>query len=130
MVDINEQIELARKARNNACVQHTHYSVGTCIRTKSGKYYSGANIENHGIQSICGERCAFCKALSEGEREFESIVVVGGQENQEEKRTTPCGYCRQFMSEYVEKDFKVYCVYGNNIEEHTLEDLLPYSYDF
>ena len=83
MENITEQIELARMARKNSCCQHSHYSVGTCLTTKNGRRYTGANIENAGLQSICGERCAFCKALSEGEKEFESIVVVGAQRSYE-----------------------------------------------
>lgn len=130
MDNITEQIELARMARKNSCCQHSHFSVGTCLTTKNGRKYTGTNIENDGLQSICGERCAFCKALSEGEREFESIVVVAGPENEDEVKTTPCGYCRQFMNEYVDKDFKVYCVYGNTVDEYKIEELLPYSFKF
>ena len=95
----SEDIKLAKKARFNSCSPYSNFQVGAALRTKSGKIYLGCNIENHGIQSICAERTAFVKALSEGEREFESIMVVGANKGEEPMETClPCGYCRQFMS--------------------------------
>lgn len=127
-----EDIDLAKKARLNACSPYSNYQVGAALRTKSGKVYLGCNIENHGIQGICAERTAFAKALSEGEREFESITVVGSMKGEEPtEKCFPCGYCRQFMSEYVDDDFKV-CVVDkeNNVQELTIKDLLPYAFEF
>ena len=126
----NEDIELAKGARLNAWSPYSNFQVGAALRTKSGKVYLGCNIENHGIQGICAERTAFAKALSEGEREFESITVVGGPKGEEPtEKCMPCGYCRQFMSEFVNKDFKV-CVVDkdNNVEELTISELLPYGF--
>ena len=80
-----EDIELAKKARLNACSPYSNFEVGTALRTKSGKVYTGCNIENHGIQGICGERTAFVKALSEGEREFKSITIVGAKKERNQK---------------------------------------------
>ena len=127
-----EDIELAKKARLNACSPYSNFEVGSALRTKSGKVYTGCNIENHGIQGICGERTAFAKALSEGEREFTSITIVGANKGEEPKgKCMPCGYCRQFMSEYVDKDFKIVVVNeDDSVEEYTIEDLLPHSFDF
>ena len=126
----NEDIELAKGARLNAWSPYSNFQVGAALRTKSGKVYLGCNIENHGIQGICAERTAFAKALSEGEREFESITVVGGPKGEEPtEKCMPCGYCRQFMSEFVNKDFKV-CVVdkNNNVEELTISELLPHGF--
>ncbi len=126
-----EDIELAKKARLNAYTPYTHFQVGACVRCKDGSTYSGCNIENHGILTICGERTAFVKALSEGKKEFESITIVGDYEGDEPLHPcVPCGYCRQFMREFVDLDFKIYVAYGNKVDEYTLKDLLPYSYDF
>ena len=120
----NEDIKLAYKARENSYSPYSKYSVGAVLKTKSGKMYLGCNIENHGIQSICAERTAFVKALSEGETKFESITIVGNNE-----KCMPCGYCRQFMSEFVDKDFKIHVVDNdNNIEEFTMEELLPHAF--
>ena len=127
-----EDIEIAKRARFNACSPYSNFQVGSALRTKSGKVYMGCNIENHGIQGICSERTAFAKALSEGEREFESITVVGAPKGQEPtEKCMPCGYCRQFMSEFVDGDFKI-CVVDkdDNVEELSIDELLPYGFKF
>ena len=126
-----EDIELAKKERFNAYSPYSNYQVGAALRTKRGRVYLGCNIENHGIQSICAERTAFVKALSEGEREFECITVAGAPKGKEPKENSmPCGYCRQFMSEFVDKDFKIYVVgKDNNVKEYTINDILPHSFE-
>lgn len=128
----NEDIKLAKSARLSAYSPYSNYQVGAALRTKSGKIYVGCNIENHGIQSICAERTAFVKALSEGEREFESIAVVGARKGEEPtEKCLPCGYCRQFMSEFVDKDFKILVEdEGNNIEKFSMSELLPHGFEF
>ncbi|MBR2786438.1 MAG: cytidine deaminase [Clostridia bacterium] len=128
----NEDIELAKMARLNAHSPYSNFQVGAVLRTKSGKIYKGCNIENHGIQGICAERTVFAKALSEGEREFECITIIGANRGEEPKeKCMPCGYCRQFISEFVDKNFKV-CVVDkdNNTEEMTISELLPHSFIF
>ncbi len=107
---------------------HSGFTVGCALRCKNGKRYYGCNIENAGIQSICAERVAFAKAISEGEREFDCIVVIGGPKDKPAEKCLPCGYCRQFMTEFVDKDFKVYTVYDKKVEEYKMEELLPYSF--
>lgn len=126
----NEDINLAKKARLNAYSPYSNFQVGAALRTKNGKVYLGCNIENHGIQGLCAERTAFAKALSEGEREFESITVVGAKKDEEPtEKCMPCGYCRQFISEFVDEDFKICVVDDNeNIEELSIGELLPYSF--
>ena len=128
----NEDIELAKEARLNAYSPYSNFQVGAALRTKSGKIYLGCNIENHGIQAICAERTAFAKALSEGERDFESITVVGSLKGKEPtEECMPCGYCRQFMSEFVDKNFKIYVVdKDNNADGFAISDLLPHSFEF
>lgn len=128
-MDIKKAINIAKETRLNACADK--YFVGACLVTKDGKYYSGCNIENDGIQSICAERTAFVKALSEGNHEFSYIVVVGGfKDNSTLEKCLPCGYCRQFMNQYVDSNFKIYTCFGENdtIEEYTISDLLPHSF--
>ena len=122
-----EDVKLAMQTRHNACCKYSEFEVGAVLRTKSGKIYTGCNIENDGIQSICAERTAFVKALSEGEREFEGITVIGAEKGKEPtEECMPCGYCRQFMNEYTDKDFKIYVVdKDNKIKKYTIEELLP-----
>lgn len=74
-MDLSKEIEIAKNARKNAYAPYSNYYVGCALKSISGKIYSGCNIENNGIQSICAERVAFVKALSEGEKTFEHIVV-------------------------------------------------------
>ena len=127
-----EDIETSKKARLNAYSPYSNFQVGAALRTRSGKVYTGCNVENHGIQALCSERTAFVKAISEGEREFECITVVGAPKGQEPtEKCMPCGYCRQFMSEFVDSNFKVCAVdENNNVEEYTISDLLPHSFGF
>lgn len=124
-----EDIELAKNARNNSYSPYSNFRVGVALRCKNGKVYTGCNIENHGIQGVCGERTAFVKALSEGEREFESIIITGAPNGEEPtNECMPCGYCRQFMSEFVDKDFIIGMYDNGNINEYSIEDLLPHSF--
>ena len=125
-----EDIEIAKEARLKAHSPYSNFQVGAALRTRSGKVYTGCNIENHGIQGICAERTAFAKALSEGEKDFVCITVVGAHKDEEiNDECMPCGYCRQFMSEFVDKDFKIYLIdLNNNINDYTIEDLLPHSF--
>lgn len=128
---MEEQIAKALEAKKRTHAPYSKYQVGACLKTKSGKLYAGCNIENHGISSICAERVAFTKAISEGEKFFESIVIVAGPMDAEELDfTTPCGYCRQFMSEFVDKDFKI-IVYqsSENQKTYTMEELLPHGFE-
>lgn len=118
---MEELIEIAKQVRNNAYVPYSNFKVGAALKTKQGKIYTGCNIENHGIMSICAERVAFVKAISEGEKEFESIAIVANE-------GTPCGYCRQFMSEFVDRDFKIYILRENKIQEYSIEELLPHNF--
>lgn len=124
---MEEDIKLAIEARKNA---HSKiYKVGALLKMKSGKKYTGCNIDNQSIQSICAERVAFSKAISEGEKDFEYIIVVGSQPNSDLlEKCLPCGYCRQFISEFVNKDFKIYTYYDEKLEEYTISDLLPEAF--
>ena len=79
--------------------------------------------------SICAERVAFVKAISEGYMDFEYIVVCGGKSLDHLEDCLPCGFCRQFMSEFVDKDFKIYALADSNVvEKFCISDLLPHSF--
>lgn len=127
-----ELILEAKKASKNSYSPYSNYMVGAALLTNDNKIYTGCNIENNGIQSICAERVAFSKALSEGQKEFKAIAVVGkSKEEVNYKETLPCGYCRQFIQEFVKEDFKIYVCDDNKneIKEFTIKELLPYSFD-
>ncbi len=128
-MSLYKAIEIAKSVRKNCYSPYSKYYVGCALMCKSGKIYSGCNIENDGIQSICAERVAFTKAISEGERDFEYIVVCGGNSLDSLDDCLPCGYCRQFMSEFVDKDFKIYALSSNGeITEYSISDLLPNNF--
>lgn len=128
-MSLDKAIEIAKNVRKNCYAPYSKYYVGCALVCKSGKIYSGCNIENDGIQSICAERVAFTKAISEGERDFEYIVVCGGDSLDSLDDCLPCGYCRQFMSEFVDKDFKIYALSSNDkVTEYSIFDLLPNNF--
>jgi len=114
-------IQIAIEARKKAYVPYSHYPVGAALLTKSGKIYTGANIENAAFSvTICAERTAIFKAVSEGERDLQAIAVVtknGG---------TPCGSCRQAMAEF-NPNMKIYIANekGELVQETTLKEILP-----
>ncbi len=125
---IDEAKEIAN--RNNCC-NYSNFTVGVSLLTSDGKIYKGFNVENDGIQSICAERVAFTKALTEGNKSFTCLAVVGKNRSSHLfKETLPCGYCRQFIREYGGKDFKIFTYDDETkkINNYTLEELLPHSF--
>lgn len=128
-MDLSNEIKIAKDVRKNSHAPCSKYYVGCALKAKSGEIYSGCNIENDGIQSICAERVAFVKAISEGEKSFEHIVVCGGSTLNRLDNCLPCGYCRQFINEFVDENFKIYGLSENDIiTEYSINDLLPHSY--
>lgn len=120
-------------ALKNFCCTCTKFTVGAALMTADGQVYTGFNIENDGIQSICAERTAFAKALTDGHKEFTCIVIEGKEIKASQfSKCVPCGYCRQFINDYTNKDFKIY-TYDDNEEKlysYTIAELLPESYKF
>ena len=93
----NDLIEIAKKAREKAHAPFSNFKVGAAVRTKNGKIFTGCNIENASYSlTICAERVAIFKAMSEGESEFEEIAVVADTA----ELTPPCGPCRQIIWEF------------------------------
>jgi len=122
-------IELAMEARENACVAISGFKVGAALLTKSGKVYKGCNIEDPsgiGVTNICAERCALVKALSEGDRDFEKIAVVGGPDKL--IFCAPCGACRQYLNSWCPQ-IKIILPENDEINEYSVSELLPYSFD-
>ncbi|MDK2885879.1 MAG: cytidine deaminase [Thermosipho sp. (in: thermotogales)] len=122
---IEELIQKAFKAKENAYTPYSNFKVGAALLTKSGKIYTGCNVENasYGL-TCCAERVAIFKAVSEGEREFDTLVVVGDTD----EPISPCGACRQVMSEFG--DFEVILVSKDRkLKKVKVKDLLPYSFE-
>lgn len=128
----NEELcVLAVKAMKNAYTPYSGYRVGAALLTKSGKVYTGCNIENASYSpTICAERTAIFKAVSDGEHEFLKIAVTGGKNGKITGEFPPCGVCRQVMAEFCEPDFKILVVNGeNSFTEYTFSDILPFSFN-
>lgn len=124
-MNIKELINRALEAREKAYVPYSSYKVGAALLSKSGNIYSGCNIESASYTpTICAERTAISKAVSEGDREIEAIAVVGNPD----EYTYPCGVCRQVIREFS-KDLTI--IIAKNEEEYKLyklDDLLPHSF--
>lgn len=124
-------IRLALEAREMAYVPYSKYMVGAALLTKQGKVYKGCNIENAAYTPTnCAERTAFFKAVSEGEREFEAIAIVGGYKGAPVDYAYPCGVCRQVMMEFCDPEsFKVITAISEETYlEKTLEEILPHGF--
>ena len=120
--DRKELYEKALEARENAYAPFSGFKVGAALMTEDGNIYTGVNVENSSYgATICAERTAFVKAISEGERKFKAIAITAG----DEQESLPCGICRQFMYEFA-PDMEI--ITGTDKEElnvRTLKQLLP-----
>ena len=128
---MNDQELVARAlhARKQAYTPYSHWAVGAALLTEDGTVYEGCNIENAAYTPTnCAERTAFFKAVSEGERAFAAIAIVGGYENTEpEQVCAPCGVCRQVMMEFCDpQKFRIVLGTKDGVAEtYTLAELLP-----
>lgn len=115
----------AREARRTAYAPYSGYAVGAAVWSEDGRLFTGVNVENasYGL-SICAERVAVFRAVSEGARRIQAVAVVtrdGG---------TPCGACRQVLAEFADEDTPVWCASDESVEiqEYRLGDLLPSAF--
>ncbi|MEE0797336.1 MAG: cytidine deaminase [Anaerovoracaceae bacterium] len=117
-----ELYEKALEVMPRAYAPFSRFKVGAALLTKDGEVFTGVNVENSSLgATICAERTAFVKAVSEGATEFEAIAVVS-----EEGEVWPCGICRQFMKEFCDDDFRV--ITGNDVDSlrlYTMDEILP-----
>ena len=115
----------ALKARENAYAPFSGFQVGAALLTEDGQGYTGVNIENSSYgATICAERTAFVKAISEGHRKFKALAVTAG----DEQEALPCGICRQFMYEFSPELEIITGTDEENLNIRTLEELLPLGF--
>jgi len=129
----NDLVSKAIAARNQAYMPYSNFMVGAALLTKDGKVYPGCNIENASYTpTVCAERTAFFKAISEGERDFAAIAVAGWPKDAKKTgQAFPCGVCRQVMAEFCDpQTFKILVATGegNGHTVHTLAELLPFGF--
>ena len=129
MTDL-ELMRLAEDARAYSYTPYSHFTVGAALLTKDGKVYKGCNIENASYTPTnCAERTAVFKAVSEGEKEFAAIAVIGGPAGEKGRFCAPCGVCRQVLREFCEPNtFRIILGTTEEVQVFTLNDLLPASF--
>ena len=128
---IEKLIDTAIKQLKFSYTPYSNFKVGAALLTKSGKIYTGCNIENASYTPTnCAERTAFFKAVSEGVRDFQAICIVGGKDGKLTEYTAPCGVCRQVMMEFCNpKTFQIIlAVDKERYEIYTLEELMPLGF--
>ena len=129
--EIKMLIKKAIEMRSFSYTPYSHYNVGAALLAANGKVYTGCNIENASYTPTnCAERTAFFKAVSEGVKEFKAIAIAGGAEGADVlDDCSPCGVCRQVMSEFCEDDFKVICAKSeDDYRIENLTEVLPYRF--
>ena len=128
---IRELIKAAIEARRKSYSPYSHYQVGAALLTADGQIVTGCNIENAAYgPSNCAERTAFFKAVSEGERGFEAIAIVGGSQDNPTDYAYPCGVCRQVMMEFCDPEtFQIILADGRGrCLQRTLKEMLPFGF--
>ena len=129
---VSELIINAFEARTRSYCPYSGYAVGAALLTESGEIFRGCNVENSSYgATICAERCAALKAVSEGERVFKAIAIVGAPKDAGEVKdyAFPCGVCRQFLSEFGGNDMTV--IVAKSIDDrkiYRLGELLPEAF--
>ena len=130
-VMVEKLIDTAIEQLKFSYTPYSNFKVGAALLTKSGKIYTGCNIENAAYTPTnCAERTAFFKAVSEGVRDFQAICIVGGKDGKLTEYTAPCGVCRQVMMEFCNpKTFQIIlAVDKERYEIYTLEELMPLGF--
>ena len=122
----NELIETAKAARLKSVAPFSNFMVGAALRTKAGKVFTGCNVESasYGL-TVCAERVAIWKALSEGERDFTDLVIVADTE----QLTPPCGTCRQIIWEFCKQASITLANLRGQQQEVDIASLLPRAFD-
>lgn len=126
MSKLSEMIALARAARERAHAPYSGFAVGACIRAESGQLYAGCNVENAAYpQGQCAEATAIGAMVSGGDTRIAEVVVIGGGE----ALCTPCGGCRQRLSEFADAETKVHiCGLEGVRQTFTMGELLPHAF--
>ena len=123
-VNLRDDIQLVQNVRRNSYVKEEIFTVGAVIKTKNGKKYTGCNIETCSKEIIWAEKVAIAKSISEGEKEFDYLVITAGKKTEVAEKYLPSKECLEFIKEFVDEDFKIYVIYENKIDEYNIKDLI------
>ena len=125
MKNDSELMDMAKEAMKSAYAPYSHFSVGAAVETDDGEVYCGCNIENSSYgATICAERTAISKAVSEGYRRITRIAICDSNNS----FAWPCGICRQVMNEFAVEDFYVILEDNGKLSNFFLKELLPNSF--
>jgi len=129
-MDYKSLAKAAIEAKEMSYSPYSGFEVGSAILTKSGKLYTGCNIESASYSPTnCAERTALFKAVSEGEREFAAIAVTGALKGEEGGYAYPCGVCRQMLKEFFEDDVVVIVAKTeDDYKVHSFGEILPFGF--
>ena len=121
-----ELCRVAVDVMKNAYAPYSDFLVGAALLCGDGSVFTGCNIENASFSAtVCAERTAIFKAVSEGKKDFMKIAIAGGKGGEITSACSPCGVCRQVLSEFCRPDFQVLLVTPDGFERYTLSELLP-----
>jgi cytidine deaminase len=122
---LSQLVESSRAAVEHAYAPYSDFKVGAAVLAETGRVYTGCNVENasYGL-TVCAERTAIMRAVSEGERVIKGIAISCSSG----ERAFPCGACLQVMAEFASEDMKVYLVSDQGVETHALAELLPHAF--
>lgn len=120
---------MAAEGMEKSYSPYSDFKVGAALLCKDGTIYVGCNVENASYGgTVCAERTAFLKAVSEGKRDFEKIAIVGGLRGNPDTPCYPCGICRQFLAEFCGGEFEILTVKNGQIIKNKLSELLPFAF--
>ena len=130
MIRVKDLVALAEQARAQSYCPYSGFAVGAALLCEDGTVFTGCNIENAAYgPSVCAERTAVFKAVSEGHRDFKAMAVAGGTAGKPvEHECPPCGVCRQVLREFCDDGFPVYLFDGETVRAMRLDELLPESF--
>lgn len=126
-MDFEMLFKVANEAKENAYAPYSNFKVGAALLSKTGKIYSGCNIENASYSlTCCAERVAIFKAISQGETEFDTFIITSNTK----EPIAPCGACRQVMNEFFDENVTIVLTnQTNKRKELSIKQLLPYAFD-
>ena len=129
-IDYHTLLARAAEARRNAYAPYSHYAVGACLLAQNGAIFCGCNVENASSGcTLCAERSAVARAVSEGVHAFAAIAVVGAEAGEEGGYCPPCGICRQVLAEFCEPSMPVVLLRDGAPVTIPLGDLLPHAFE-